>query len=122
MVRHAKGGKQRRVPLPLQARRALQAYLDSRPPFASTSVFLGERGPLTTRGVRSLFTKYSAIVGVHIHPHALRHSYAKEFLAANANDLVGLASLMGHENLNTTRRYVQRTSEELHAASENLTF
>lgn len=122
LLRHAKGNKQRRVPIPLHARRALQTYLDCRPPFASTRVFLGERGPLTTRGVRSLFERYSAIVGVHVHPHLLRHVFGHEFLAQNSNDLVGLASLMGHENVNTTRRYVQRTSEELHAASENLAF
>ncbi len=122
LVRHAKGGKQRRVPLPLQARRALQTYLDCRPPFATSRVFVGERGPLTTRGVRNLFNKYSAIVGVHVHPHLLRHVFGHEFLAQNANDLVGLASLMGHENLNTTRRYAARTADQLHAASENLTF
>lgn len=82
----------------------------------------GKRGPLTTQGVRDLFAKYSAIVGVRIHPHLLRHCFGREFLASNQNDLVGLAALMGHENLNTTRRYVARTTEQLCDAAENMAF
>ena len=35
VFRFGKGGKQRSVPLPLPARRALQAYLETRPPIAS---------------------------------------------------------------------------------------
>ena len=32
------------------------------------------------------------------------------------------ASLLGHENLNTTKRYVQRTADQLQAATENIAF
>ena len=60
VFRYGKGGKQRSVPLPLPARRALQAYLESRPPVGNNRVFVGERGPLTERGVRALCDKYSA--------------------------------------------------------------
>jgi integrase len=38
------------------------------------------------------------------------------------NGLVALAALMGHESLDTTRRYVQRTPEQLEAASERMGF
>lgn len=85
-------------------------------------MFLGERGPLTTKGVRALFSKYSAITGVKVHPHLLRHCFGRQFLEANQNDLVALAALMGHESLDTTRRYVQRTPEQLEAASERMGF
>jgi len=122
LLRHAKGNKQRQVPVPLAARRAIQTYLDCRPPSTKTKVFVGERGPLTTRGVRALFEKYSAIVGVHVHPHLLRHVFGHEFLAQNANDLVGLASLMGHVSINVTRRYAQRTAAQLEASAERLVF
>ena len=44
VFRLGKGNKQRSVPLPLPARRALQAYLECRPPVASSRLFIGERG------------------------------------------------------------------------------
>jgi integrase/recombinase XerC len=122
VFRFGKGNKQRSVPLPLAARRALQAYLDTRPPVASSRVFIGERGALTDRGVRALCDKYAALTGVKLHPHLLRHSFAHQFLADNGNDLVGLAQILGDESLNTTARYTKRWEQELSQASERLAY
>lgn len=66
--RYGKGSKQRSVPLPLAARRALAAYLETRPPVKSNKVFIGERGPLTERGFRALCDKYSARIGIKLQP------------------------------------------------------
>lgn len=122
IVRNGKGNKQRRVPVPLPARKGIEAYMQTMQASPSPFIFVGERGPLTTRGVRALFVKYSAITGVHVHPHLLRHCFGRQFLEANQNDLVALAALMGHESLDTTRRYVQRTPEQLASAAERMGF
>ena len=71
------------------------AYLEARPPVQSSRVFIGERGPLTERGVRALCEKYSAITDIRLHPHLFRHTMAHEFLASNSNDLVGLCKSSG---------------------------
>lgn len=122
VFRQGKGNKQRNVPLPLPVRRSLQSWLEIRPPFSSEQVFVGERGPLTDRGIRNLCNKYSAVCGIKLHPHLLRHTMAHQFLADNQNDLVSLAQILGHENLNTTARYTKRTQDQLGEASDRLSY
>jgi len=122
VFRLGKGGKQRSVPLPLACRRAMHAYLETRPPVSSDAVFIGERGALGERGVRALCDKYSAYIGVKLHPHLLRHTFAHSYLEANSGDLAGLAQILGHSNLNTTKRYVQKTEEQLGEAVERMIY
>jgi integrase/recombinase XerC len=122
IFRFGKGSKQRSVPIPLPARRALLTYLETRPGVQSNLVFIGERGPLTDRGIRSLCNKYAALIGVKLHPHLLRHTFAHQFLADNSNDLVSLAQVLGHQSLTTSARYTQRGQDQLAAAAEKLNY
>jgi integrase/recombinase XerC len=118
--RFGKGNKERSVPLPLQCRRALQAWLEVRPPCSSERVFVGCRGALTERGIRAICDRYSAIIGTRINPHLMRHTFAHRFLENNQNDLVALAQLLGHESLNTTARYTRRTAQALREGAERM--
>ena len=45
------------------------------------------------------------------HPHAFRHFFAKMYLKKNT-DVVQLADLLGHESVDTTRRYLTKSFEE----------
>lgn len=122
-VRHGKHNKERTVPVPVEARRMLMDYLSSRPPADTDRIFIG-RGlkQLGIDGVRYTVEKYGIAIGLDIHPHALRHTFATQYLEANNNDLVGLAQILGHESIQTTSRYTQRGESQLSRASELVSF
>ena len=122
VCRQGKGSKQRMVPLSLEARRLLTAYLETRPPVECQAVFIGERGPLTYSGLRAICSKYAAISGVTYTAHTLRHTFAHRFLELSHNDLVALAQILGHENLNTTSIYTKQSQEALQARIDPLCY
>lgn len=119
--RRGKGNKQRLVPVPLEARRIVMKYMESRPPSRSNAVFLGERGPLSEDGIRAICEKYSACSGVRFTPHVLRHTFAHRFLDSGG-DLASLAQILGHESLTTTALYTRRSQQELGLMSETLQY
>jgi len=122
-VRNGKGGKERSVPLPAEARKAIRRYLDVRPGVRSARLLIGKgMEPLGTDGIRYMVRKYGIFAGINLHPHQLRHTMATEYLAANANDLVGLAQTLVHESIETTSRYTKRDDSALSQASERLSF
>jgi len=43
---------------------------------------------------------------------------AQQYVADTGNDLVGLAQILGHENLNTMARYSKQTQDQLGEAAE----
>ncbi|MDN5348231.1 MAG: integrase/recombinase XerD [Clostridia bacterium] len=73
-----KGAKYREVPVPSNVRRALREYLGER---KSGPLFLGQRGPLTPRGVQQLLKKYAYQAKIEkLSPHVLRHTCATNLL------------------------------------------
>ncbi len=108
--------------IPLQARKAISEYLEVRPPVSTDKLFIGERGPLNSRGIQSIFEKYRAITGIeNLHCHVLRHSFSHTFLSQNGN-LVQLAQILGHESLNTTAIYTKNSMEQLSEGTEGLVY
>jgi integrase/recombinase XerC len=112
-----KGGKERIVPLVRGARAALDAYLARRGELRpkDDALFVNRRGTrLTVRSVARHLAKYAAIAGArrHVHPHALRHSFATHLLDMGA-DLRGIQELLGHASLSTTQRYTHVSAERL---------
>ena len=122
-----KGGKERVLPLVEKARHALALYLSRRAELLPASreagfslpeqraLFLNRRGGrLTARSVARHLDRYALVCGVrrHVHPHALRHSFATHLLDMGA-DLRGIQELLGHASLSTTQRYTHVSAERL---------
>jgi integrase/recombinase XerC len=112
-----KGGKERLVPLVSKARAALLAYLERRAelrPHGGALLLNRRGGRLTARSVARHLARYAVIAGArrHVHPHALRHSFATHLLDMGA-DLRGIQELLGHASLSTTQRYTHVSAERL---------
>jgi integrase/recombinase XerC len=52
--------------------------------------------------------------------HTLRHTFAHNYLDQYPGDIVGLATLLGHSSLDTTRLYSQPTVSQLSTRVEQL--
>jgi site-specific recombinase XerD len=108
-----KGSKDRTVPIPGQAMRAIERYLASgRPSLVHDggidALWIGVRGgALDQRGVRRVVR---ARMGSF--PHALRHSYATHLLE-NGADLRSVQDLLGHSELATTQLYTAVTRKHM---------
>jgi site-specific recombinase XerC len=117
-----KGNKQRQVPLNGDARKALQQWLKVRPKAESEALFIGRGGaPLKVRGVQKVVNDLGKRAQVkRLHPHTLRHTFATRYLEANPGDLVGLATILGHDSLETLRIYTVPNHAKLASKVERL--
>jgi site-specific recombinase XerD len=120
-VREGKGEKERTVPMNADARRTLQTYLSNRPAADHRYVFVGQRGdPLQQSGVQRLVGEYARKADLKdCTPHTLRHSFAKNLVDSGV-PLDRVATLLGHENLNTTRIYTTPSMQDLTEAVERV--
>ena len=104
-----KGNKQREVPVLPAARQAVERYraLCPHAPGRNAALFLGARGgPLNPRLLQGAMAAARMALGLppSATPHALRHSFATQLLAAGG-DLRAIQELLGHASLSSTQVY-----------------
>jgi len=106
-------GKIRRVYLPGDLCRVLKTYINERK-IAKGCVFVTKNGkPLDRSNIWSDMKKLCKIAGVSqnkVFPHNLRHLFARTYYSVQ-KDVVRLADILGHSNVNTTRIYTMETGE-----------
>lgn len=127
IVRAGKRDSYRDIPLSVDVRQALRAYVDRvhlEPTDPRTALWIGAAGPLTQRSsILRVRTKYALRTGLpHITPHMLRHTFATRYLAANPDDVRGLARLLGHASLDTVMLYTTPSLADLCARMERMEF
>ena len=90
----------------MQRKELLINYLIKRKEKAITDNLLinykGEK--LTERSVQKIIKLVGEKIGLDIHPHLLRHTFATDLLNKGA-DIRMIQELLGHENLDTTQIY-----------------
>ena len=121
-----KGAKSRILPIGRHAIAALQRWLAERAVlFARTAagahpvhpgpVFVGRSGRrLSARAVQlrvDLWARRQGL-GVHVHPHMFRHSFATHLLESSGN-LRGVQELLGHADIATTQVYTHLDFQHL---------
>jgi integrase/recombinase XerC len=118
-----KGAKSRVLPIGRFAVEALRRWLAERslllgPPAAADlagAVFVGRAGRrLTTRAVQLRVTLWARRqgLGVHLHPHMFRHSFASHLLESSG-DLRAVQELLGHADIGTTQIYTHLDFQHL---------
>jgi integrase/recombinase XerC len=119
-----KGSKRRSVPIGQFAVGALRAWLAARGTLASATeraVFVSSRGTrLSPRSVQVRLQQLAARLGlgVHVHPHVLRHSMASHLLQSSG-DLRAVQEMLGHANISTTQVYTRLDWQHLAKAYDS---
>lgn len=115
-----KGGKDRLVPMGMEAQHWVERYLtESRPALLgqrrSDALFVtGRGGPMTRQAFWQLVRKHALKAAIHVplSPHVLRHAFATHLLNHGA-DLRVVQMLLGHADISTTQIYTHVARERL---------
>lgn len=111
----AKTRTSRTLPILPPTAGAIHKLITARHPYwgKETPVFCSNEGTILNRhswGDR--LELYSNKLGVKLYPYTLRHCFALMYLRNGGHDF-GLQKMLGHSDMNMTRRYVNLTGQDL---------
>lgn len=114
---HGKGNKERHVPLTPYLKRAILKYRRIKEQYFEDKIIpyenliLSRTGhPMTKEAMERVFRQAAAQCDIRAEircsPHTARHYFAQTHLR-NGLDVYSVSRLLGHENINITKRYLQ---------------
>lgn len=124
MITNGKGRAAREIPLNLDVRKALAKWLEIRPDTSSPYLFVNQRGQkLTASGIWRIVKQYGELARISdLTIHALRHTVLTRLVREFGCDLVSVARISGHKNVQTLSVYTQPSQEAMEAMMEKLSF
>lgn len=121
-----KKGKVREIPVKLDLLREIRKYCRYRKIKEGLIIFNPKTGKLYANS--TIWRRLKKMAGRAriskdaVHPHAFRHYFAKCYLETYPNDIAGLADILGHNSLETTRIYTKLTNKEKELKIRNIKF
>jgi site-specific recombinase XerD len=110
---YGKGRKERTVLLSADAYAVLSEWLSERGESSLEYIFLNERRQqLSANGIEWLLKGYGQEAGLHLTPHQLRHTFARQLTDAGM-PITSLGKLMGHSQISTTQIYTAGADPKL---------
>ena len=108
-----KGRKQRRIFFNKNLQKEVKEYVaeTNASGFVATSAYGNIASRETIRGMMKGLSVPCGIPKEKLHPHSLRHFFAKNFLAKN-KDITTLQALLGHDSIETTGLYLKKSLDE----------
>lgn len=112
-----KGSKYRKVPFPKASQKAVKRWLQYRD-LDTPYLFHTERSPrMTDRAVQHIAQKLSERLNFKFTVHQLRHTALKNIADATGKIEI-VASVAGHEDVNTSKRYIEPSLAEIGEAMQ----
>ncbi len=122
MIVRGKGDKERTVPIGRLTKMYLLDYMQQCP-YKLDCVFVSRYGkPLTTNALKIMFYRLADALPFDLSAHKLRHNFATnycidQYYQRGQIDIYLLMYLLGHEDIETTRRYLHFAYEEIASTS-----
>jgi len=111
LVRQGKGKKDRITLVSKSLQKDLLKYY-SNYEFQTDYIFEGRKGKYTKKSVQEVLKKIGKKIGIKIHPHMLRHSFATHLFDSGI-DIRQIQKLLGHSDLATTQIYTKVSNRDL---------
>lgn len=123
-----KGNKERIIPITGVLKRILTEYMKRREEYLTTAIdtspalIINHYGrQLNISGLSFVFRQLKENLGFpkkRLSPHTWRHTFAKNFLL-NGGNVFALQRLLGHEDVETTKIYVEFNTNEMKTQNDN---